>query len=148
MADSMDEDNTPNAYLGKPLIFYAPVRLTNDYLKIKTDGGTSTVTQYYMPSNSVGFTDSQTINFYAEINEYAYTTFNQTLFSTYYEDYIANVFDYKARIYNYTAILPINVLSTYKLNDRFVINAKEYKINSITTNLLNGKSELELIPEL
>lgn len=148
MADSMDEDNTPNAYLGKPLVFYAPVRLTNDYVKIKTDGGTSTVTQYYMPSNSVGFTDSQTINFYAEINEYAYTTFNQTLFSTYYENYIANVFDYKARIYNYTAILPINVLSTYKLNDRFVINAKEYKINSITTNLLNGKSELELIPEL
>jgi hypothetical protein len=148
MSDSLDENNVPSAYIGKPLVFYAPIRLTNDYIKIKDDGGTTTITQYYMPSNSVGFTDSQTINFYPEINEYAYTVFNDTLFSTYYQDYIEDVFDYRARIVKVKTILPLNILVNSKLNDRFIVNGSSYKINSITTNLLNNKSELELIPDL
>jgi hypothetical protein len=34
------------------------------------------------------------------------------------------------------------------LADRFVINGKSYKINSIKTNLKNGKSDLELLNDL
>jgi len=34
------------------------------------------------------------------------------------------------------------------LADRFVINSISYKINSITTNLETGKSELELLNEV
>ena len=33
----------------------------------------------------------------------------------------------------------------YELNDVFIVNGQEYYINSITTNLLTNKSQLELI---
>jgi hypothetical protein len=36
-------------------------------------------------------------------------------------------------------------LINFQLNDTFVINNIEYKINSIKTNLLTGKSDLELL---
>ena len=44
--------------------------------------------------------------------------------------------------------MPLRVLLKYNLSDRFVINSISYKINSITTNLETGKSELELLNEV
>ena len=46
------------------------------------------------------------------------------------------------------SILPVKILHKYKLNDRFVINGKQYTINKISSNLMSGRSNLELISEL
>jgi len=43
-----------------------------------------------------------------------------------------------------SAYLPLSIITKYKLNDRFVIANKSYRINSIKTNLLTNKTELEL----
>ena len=47
-----------------------------------------------------------------------------------------------------TAYLPLRILLNYNLSDTFIVNEVSYKINSITTNLENGKSELELLNEV
>jgi len=44
--------------------------------------------------------------------------------------------------------LPLRVLLNYQLNDVFIINGREYIINSVNTNLLTGKSDLELLNKL
>ena len=43
------------------------------------------------------------------------------------------------------AFLPLKILRTYTLADKFVIGNQEYRINSITTNLGTGESDLELL---
>ena len=47
-----------------------------------------------------------------------------------------------------TAYLPLKILLNYNLSDSFIVGGTSYKINSITTNLENGKSELELLNEV
>ena len=104
-----------------------------------------------MPSNAVSFVDNVTtanINFKAEKNEYRFGTYTNTLFKEYYEDYIISVFNPKNRITKLSAYLPLNILLNYTLSDRFVMKGNSYKINSITTNLQTGKSDLELLNDL
>jgi hypothetical protein len=45
------------------------------------------------------------------------------------------------------AYLPIGILSTFSLADRFVYKNNPYRINSIKTNLQNGKSTIELLTD-
>ena len=72
----------------------------------------------------------------------------ESLFKNYYQTYIESVFNQYNRITKIKALLPIKVLTKYQLKDRFIINGESYKINSITSNLLNGNSEVELIEDI
>ena len=44
-----------------------------------------------------------------------------------------------------SANLPLSVLLRYSLRDVFRINELDYNINSLQTNLLTGKSKIELL---
>jgi hypothetical protein len=67
------------------------------------------------------------------------------LFNNYYSEYISDVFNPQTRITKVTAYLPIKILTQYKPEDTFIIGDRAYKINSITSDLTTGKSEIELI---
>jgi len=81
------------------------------------------------------------------INEYdrPLVSFSGTLFNNYYYNYITNIFRLKARIVKLTAYLPLRILLNYNLNDYIVVNGRKFRINSIKSNLLNNKTDLELI---
>ncbi len=105
-----------------------------------------------MPSNSVSFssgTSTANINFNLEKNEYSGdSSFTGTLFQNYYSTYITSVFNTKNRLTKVKAYLPLKILLNFTLADRFDINGKRYKINSIDTNLATGESNIELLNEL
>ena len=146
----MNDDNL-EPYIGKPLIHYVNLRPNGSTIISFRDSETahSQVLKYYIPLNSNGITGTdQSLHFNAEIDEYALTQNNETLFKNYYKNYIQDVFNEKRRITKLSAYLPLRVLLKYTLADRFVINSISYKINSITTNLETGKSELELLNEV
>ena len=146
----MNDDNL-EPYIGKPLIHYVNLRPNGSTTISFRDSETahSEVLKYYIPLNSNGITGAdQSLHFNAEIDEYALTQNNETLFENYYKNYIQDVFNEKRRITKVSAYLPLRVLLKYNLSDRFVINSISYKINSITTNLETGKSELELLNEV
>ena len=145
---SVNENSQP--YIGKPLIFYA-IRQTGG-TRIGFVENASTIdglTDYIIPSNSLyldSATGKQNINFNLELNEYTNTnTFTDTLFSDYQSQYIIDVFNQSRRITKVSAIFPLRILFDFKLNDTFTINQRRYIINSVTTNLQTGKSELELL---
>jgi hypothetical protein len=146
---SVNENQQP--YIGKPLIFYAIQRSAGmTAISLITSASSVTqVTNYTIPSNSLyldSVTGKQNINFNNEINEYTRTTeFSDTLFSTYHSPYIIDVFNSSRRITKITSYLPLRILFDFKLNDTFEINAQKYIINSVTTNLQSGKSEMELL---
>lgn len=150
-------DDNDESYFGKPLIFY-PIRQTQSsisFLNSLTDH--VEVTEFNIPSNSVALassTSSYNINFYKENNEYGALSvpsdngFTNTLFQAYYSNYITSVFNPTNRITKVSAYLPLRILLNYTLADRFVIAGNSYKINSIKTNLKNGKSDIELLNDL
>lgn len=136
-------DSSP--YFDKPLIFY-PIFITGG--DTATISGTG-ITNYYIPSNSVsnstGVSDD-TCHFSVEINEYTGASdFEGSLFANYYQDYISDVFNSKRRLTKVKAYLPTRFLISYSLADTLRIADREYKINSITTNLNTGESDLELL---
>ena len=138
-------DDNKNEYISSPLLFYAENVSAN--LSFDKGGSITTINSYFKPSNIK--TDlSQSLHFGSELNEYTGDVNDESLFKTYYSTYIDNVFDKKARIYTFTAYLPSQILNRYELNDTFIIGNREYRINKIKVNLLNGKSELELINKL
>ena len=151
-------DDNQESYIGKPLLFY-PIRITsgNEIAFLNSPTDQDPITTYNIPSNSVALsssTSSYNMNFNQEQNEWgslevpADTGFTNSLFEAYYKNYITSVFNLTNRITKVTAYLPLRILLNYTLADRFVIAGKSYKINSIKTNLKNGKSDLELLNDL
>lgn len=137
-------DSNLEPAIGAPLLLYC--RNTN------ADGaifwnGTTEITNYKRPSNSnVGTFSSSgnTLNFGGEMDENSLLYNPNSLFQKNYINYISSIFDKQARKTKVTAYLPLRILLKYNLNDTFIIANKSYRINTIKTNLLTNKTELEL----
>lgn len=145
-------DDNQASYYGKPLLFY-PILNSGTNISFLTNTSTQeSLGSYNVASNSVALSSSTSkhnMNFFNEVNEYTRSNdFTNTLFQAYYSDYINDVFDAKNRITKVTAYLPLNILLNYTLADRFYISGTSYKINSIKTNMLTGKSDLELLNDI
>lgn len=154
----IDENEDP--IKGEPLLFYAVYNnssptsisfletLGQSHIEIPE----SSFTGYYIPSNSVALdssTDDTTIHFGLETNEWQPSgVFDGSLFEDLYSTYITDVFNTKRRLSKFKAFLPLKILRNYTLADRFVVNNRSYKINSITTNLGTGESDIELLNEV
>lgn len=145
-------DKNRESMVGKPLIFYAK-KLTGAtaITALETSSGVRhQLTTYYIPSNLSDPTSNanQSIHFGAERNEYLLGSASKSLYRTFYETYIDEIFSKSRRIFKYKAFLPLNVILNVELNDRLIIFDDLFKINKITTNFETGVSDLELINEV
>ena len=150
-------DNTQNSYIGKPLVFYMS-RETADISFVNTVEPVTNVAQsrvkienYFAPANSnlslPVFIDRQSINFSPESDEWELTPNKKSLFNSYHSNYISGIFNKSNRLTKMTAYLPLSILLRYTLRDRLIVFGNSYKINSIETNMHNGKSQLELLSD-
>lgn len=133
------------AYIPKAIILY-------DY------GVLQTVPQYYFNSqaattyNAFGGETSisgvtYSLNFGQEQSPMTNLLVPNSLYSQYYQSYLTNIFDFKARLIKVSAILPISLLTSLKLNDRLIIRDKRYLINTMQTNLITGEVQFELLTD-
>lgn len=145
--DTAEDITKASSVLGEPLIFFN-VSTSASSTPISFYGAShNSVTTYNRPSN-VNLAKTQTLNFNTEIDEFNLETNTQSLYKRYYETYISQVFDQRARMYTYDSIMPNNLLLNYSINDTFIIGDREYIINTIKTNTKTGKTRLELINKL
>ena len=145
----MQNENSQN-YLGKPLLFLADLQATGLVAPISFVENSSThvpVSNYFAPSHTIelGNVTTQTLLYNAEVDPFSKNVMDESLFKNYYKEYIQDVFNEKRRITKVKAFLPLRILLKYTLADTFIIAGKEYKINSITTNLQTGESDMELL---
>ena len=137
------------------LLFYG-IRETNlpDAIAFRNGNNTtSSITNYWRPSNSnedgnPTTPPSHTINFDIEVDEWQGINYGQdtnSLFQTFYSNYVEGIFNVAKRLFIVTAYLPPNILVNYRMNDQIKIQDKVFRINSITTNLNTGKTKLELL---
>ena len=142
-------DDNKQSILGKPLLFYAIQQINSTPIAVQRTTSThSRIVSYWIPSNSRSIDPSvstESLNFRAEVNEYAATVFSDTLFSKYYRKYISETFHPSRRLTKLKARLPMSFLLNYELNDLVIVFTRVYRINSIQTNLSTGISNLELI---
>ena len=167
---SPDENATPapkgdyDTTTIKPLLFYAvnvtdlpEPSVSNSFRDgrinwISTSPPTP-LTSYWRPSNSLNdgtptVAPSYSLNFDNEFDDWQridYGEDSNSLYSVFYKSYVESVFNPAKRMFKVTAYLPPNILVNYRLNDQIKIQDKIFRINSITTNLIDGKSELELL---
>jgi hypothetical protein len=141
----LDKKGEPT--IGQPLLLYIKDTNPSGYLQLQNYSNPPT--NYKRPSQIYENASNRTaLNFGQENDEFQLAVTGRNLFETYYQDYIVSLFDIKGRKLNVTAYLPLHIILRYNLNDRFIINGRSYKINTIKTNLLTNKSDLELITEL
>ena len=132
--------------IGKPLLFYTELTNANGQFYL----GSNIVNQYQRPTQLGPYnswsSDRTSLNFGVESDEYiqAIVGNGDNLFSEGYLDYVENGFNPNSRMLKVSAYLPLGLVTTYKMNDTFVINNKPYRINKIKTNLLTNKTDLEL----
>ena len=97
------------------------------------------------PLPNTGTIATQSLNFGEEVSTWDFTTETASLYSNYWQDYITDLYDNKRREYSYNAVLPLSEILKIKLNDLIIIRDRTYVINTIETNLTNGKVKLELL---
>jgi len=162
----LDTNLSPN--IGKPLLFYGIYQNNAatsinflDSARPETYGalcptGTNTsLDDYWIPSacNELGTASTPptyNLNFGSEINTYTLTDYsgnNNSLFQTYYQNYIVRVFNKRTRIFKFSAVLPLKVLLTLSLDDLIVVGTRAYTINKMSTKLQSGETSFELLNE-
>lgn len=140
-------------YIPKPVILYdynlsALTVLTGTTFQF--NNGISTTSQNRYKAFGQEYydgTDTYSLNFNAQQSTLTNEVISNSLYQQYYENYLANIFDYKARLIKVSGILPTSLLTTLKLNDRLVIRDKRYLINTMTTDLTTGEVQFELLTD-
>jgi hypothetical protein len=142
-------DSNFNPYIPNPVLLYDYGTIQSQEFYFK-ESPTSTVklTSYNLFGQDTNVSgDNYTINFGIEQSTYTNQLEQNSLFNTYYLEYLNNIFNSKARIIKLRGILPISLLTKLKLNDRIIIRDKRYIINSFTTDLTNGEVNFDLITD-
>tara|TARA_R110000787_G_scaffold182401_1_gene294391 strand:- start:1903 stop:4539 length:2637 start_codon:yes stop_codon:yes gene_type:complete len=139
--------------IGAPLLFCPELQEnTGGYFNITQSNGNAFQPNYYnKPTHLFPFppyaapNGRSSLNFGIEADEWTgVSPGSSNLFSDGYLDYTQTIFDINARMLKVSAYLPLSIITKYQMNDTFVINNKPYRINSIKTNLLTNKTDLEL----
>ena len=136
-------------YIPKPVLLYQN-KYTNigvgQDLKFYNGTTTDTITDYIPFGQDADISGvDYSLNFNSDISTYTENIENNSLYATYYEEYLTNLFSSKTRLVDVKAIIPINMLSKLKLNDSLIIRDKKYIINSMKTNLTSGEVSFSLI---
>ena len=114
----------------------------------------SSISNYWRPSNSSeegspSTAPSFSINFDTEVDEWQGKNYGvdetNSLYKVFYQNYVESAFNPLKRMFKVRAFLPPNIIINYRLNDQIKIGDKIFRINSITTDLMTGESELELL---
>lgn len=146
-------DDKQEPLLAKPLLFYNINQSVGSkhmvYVNgqgVQAIGSGESYTTYNKPSNvNENGTPDYTLNFGTEVNEWELINSTNSLFEKFYKTYITDVFNVKNRLTKITAYLPLKILLNYTMADKFIVNGKSYKLNSINTDLQSGKSKIELL---
>ena len=145
-------DDNEDEYVGKPLIMY--VKAINPSVDVKLLSGTQNATiattdTINMPSNledpEAGASNLKNIHFDSEKSEYTGIEATGSLFERYYKEYITNVFNPRSRLTKVKSVLPIGQIIKIKLSDIVVLGTRKYRINSMKSNLKDGRTDFELI---
>jgi hypothetical protein len=140
-------------YIGSPLIFYVAgqIRGTQSFSYVNMDTDNFPFTDFHLVSNvndTVASSVTKTLNFGTEVDPYLLQGFSQGLYSTYWKDYITDLYDTSRRTFMYSGQLPLGLMLALKINDKLTIGERNYIINQMKLNLSTGETQMELLNDV
>lgn len=141
---SIDSNSQP--ILTKPLILYMNDEqdISAHSIYVETD---EILTYVPFGQDLIWNASNYSLNWGAEISSFYLNTISNSLYATYWSNYLTTLYDLRQRLYTFQSMLPIGKLTTLQLNDRLVIEDKRYLINDIKQNLTTGLCELNLLQD-
>jgi hypothetical protein len=141
-------------YITKPIILYvytenAVQTVPQWYSNSSVSGGSGYPRTTYRAFGQETLIDGVTygLNFPTQQSTLTNEVIENGLYKIYYENYIGNIFNPKARLIKVSAILPTSVLTSLKLNDNVIIYDIKYLINTFTTDLTTREVQFELLTD-
>jgi len=140
-------------YIGSPLIFYVAgaIRGNESFSYVNMDGDHFPFTDFWQVgnvNNTTAESVTQTLNFGTEVDPYLLQGFSQGLYSTYWKDYITDLYDTSRRTFMYSGQLPLGLMLALKINDKLTIGERNYIINQMKLNLSTGEAQMELLNDV
>ena len=134
-------------YIPKPTLLYMYDWQDTNVSFYFNDGSTDNLLTEYVPfgQDMIYNQNTNTLNWGSEISSMELEVVNNTLYRTYYESYILNLYNPKTRIVYLKAKMPNSILHNLKMNDNLLIRDKRYIINEMQTDLTTGECDLVLI---
>ena len=139
-----NKENLPEPTIGEALLMYINNKPLTSTSFIKWSNDHISNGNYNRPSNVMN-NGIQTLHFNAEVDEFTYEENENSLFNNFYKNYISGIYSPYARRVVVDCYLPPLVFLKIKLNDTIEIGGTAFLIDSIKTNLTNGKTALELL---
>jgi hypothetical protein len=140
-------------YLGAPILFYGEFDNydlnANIVSFIDADGTTErqvTTCWYANSSNSLqSVTTAYSICFGQDVDPYQLVSISNSLYQTYWSDYITDLYAKARRVYQVEAVLPIGKIITMNLKNAVIWNNAKYIVNNVQLNMTTGKATFELL---
>lgn len=140
-------DISNNPIKGKPISFYRNgIETSEDVHLNNTD--ISPIHHTATEDNKVFEQVTNSLNFGADVSSYHYAPIDTSLYYNFWKNYIEDLFNKKTRVIELKCKLPIRILQTLQLNDRFIVGQYRYKISTIKVDLTNAEANLELFSDL
>jgi hypothetical protein len=140
-------------YLGAPILFYGEFDnydLNANIVSFIDADGTNqrqvTTCWYANSSNSLqSVTTAYSICFGQDVDPYQLVSISNSLYQTYWSDYITDLYAKARRVYQVEAVLPIGKIITMNLKNAVIWNNAKYIVNSVQLNMTTGKATFELL---
>ena len=147
-------DNRFQPYVGAPILIYGEFSLEIDSNPISFVDESDTETEinqvWYAntSSTSTGTGAAYALTWGSDIDPFFLQPIGKSLYQTYWEDYILDLYDAKRRVYNVSALLPLGTIINLQLNNKLIWNNQRWIINSVQVNMTTGKTNLQLLNDV
>ena len=144
---ALDNAVDGKSYIPKPVkLFMDEAKTVSFYFN---DGTNTFEIETYMPfgQDQVYNTENYSQNFGADMSTLKDIPINNSLYRSWYEPYIQNLFNPKFREVTVKCHLPLPMLSLLTLDDAVILRDKLYRINSMKTDLTSGEVNLVLLSD-
>lgn len=151
----VDDTGAFTPYVGAPILIYGEFLLdiSANPLGFIDETGTlqPQVDQVWYAntsSTSTGTGAAYSINWGSDIDPFFLEPIGKSLYQTYWEDYITDLYNSKRRLVQVEGVLPLGKMLTLQLNDKIIWNNQKWIVNTANVNMTSGRVRFELLNDV
>lgn len=149
-----DYANRFQKYVGAPILIYGEYMLDINATPIAFVDESLTETQvnevWYAntSSTSTGTGQAYAITWGSDIDPFFLEPIGKSLYQTYWEDYITDLYNSKRRLVQVEGVLPLGKILNLQLNDKIIWNNQKWIVNTANVNMTTGRVRFELLNDV
>lgn len=150
-----NESSDLNPYLGAPVLIYGefPIDISSNplgfYDETNTQQGPINEIWYAnVSSTQTGVGTAFSLCWGGDIDPFFLATVPNSLYNTYWSDYITDLYNQNRRVVQVDAVLPIGKIIDLDLKNKILWNNQKWIVNNADINITTGKVRLELLNDV